>query len=109
MVYHYFPQKYATVDYANGLTQEQLDAVRLHSIEYQEASRPFAEKEQDPMEERLLDDSASPDSKKVIGLSASSRDVFWKEEKRPSESSTLLALTQMALPSNDIMACAMTG
>jgi hypothetical protein len=32
MVYHCFPHIYANVDYANGLTQEQLDAVRIYKL-----------------------------------------------------------------------------
>jgi hypothetical protein len=31
LVYHYFPHKYANVEWANGLTQEQLDAVRIYN------------------------------------------------------------------------------
>lgn len=102
LVYHYFPHKYANVEYANGLTQEQLDAVRIHYVEPQVVPRTTAEKI--PDEESLEKLSQT----KVIGL-RSPRDGFWKEEEKRSEPSSLLAFTQFALPSNDIMACAMTG
>jgi hypothetical protein len=30
LVYYYFPHKYANVEHASGITQEQLDAVRIY-------------------------------------------------------------------------------
>ena len=102
LVYHYFPHKYANVEYANGLTQEQLEAVRIHYVEPQVMPTTTAEKM--PVEE-----VEKRSSSMVLGWIPSPRDGFWKEEEKRSEPSSLLALTQFALPSNDIMACAMTG
>lgn len=101
LVYHYFPHKYANVEHANGLTQEELDAVRIHYVEQPGLSITTEEKIPD-------EDLEKRSQSAVVGLRPSSREGFWKEEKR-SEPSNLLALTQFALPSNDIMACAMTG
>ncbi len=99
LVYHYFPHKYANVEYANGLTQEQLDAVRIHHVE-----QPQVLTRTTPQE-----DLEKRPQNTVIDLRPFSRDGFWKEEEKRSEPPSLLALTQLALPSNDIMACAMTG
>jgi len=114
MLYHYFPEKYANVEYANGLTQEQLDAVRVYKIEYHPAEERNFVEEKSNIEHHHHDQQdlvvEEDNSKVVTNLRPFSRDGFWKEEKqRTPETSPLLTLTQIALPPNDIMACAMTG
>jgi hypothetical protein len=121
VVYHYFPYKYANVKYANGLTQEQLDAVRIHTVDH---TVRWSDEEQ-VMEERVtmlpqnkIDEAAkhvpSEDTTAFSTISTLPRDSpysFWKEEKREEtseRSSPLLELGQLVFSSNDILACSMT-
>jgi hypothetical protein len=93
-VYHYFPEKYADVEHANGLTQEQLDAVR----EYKSSDRAVGDlpREDTVTMERKI--SRVPED-------ASFGNKFWKEES--------LSLAKLAegfsMPSQDIIACSMTA
>jgi hypothetical protein len=93
-VYHYFPEKYADVEHANGLTQQQLDAVR----EYRSSNRAVGDlpKEDTVMMEHKI--SHGPED-------ASFGNKYWKEES--------LSLAKVAegfsMPSQDIIACSMTA
>jgi len=129
IVYHYFPQKYANVEHANGLTQEQLDAVRIYKVSTTSAT---VEEEREQVEEidasvvaaadaqnkeqPLLDLSTvykAPSDEELAQLRPLSSytipNTFWKEETRDRESKSILPKPSFVFPSSDIMACAMTG
>lgn len=84
LVYRYFPHRYANVTHANGLTQEQLEAVRVHKI----------------VEQNNID-TASEEQQQSLGP----RNMFWKEEKQESSS----FLQDFLLPSQEVIACSMEG
>jgi hypothetical protein len=135
MVYHYFPYRYANVEYANGLTQEQLDAVRTYNVLATSATSPeHTSTEEQENDASFLAASASdekltvtsedistaykpPTDKELAEIrpisnneSATTTNSFWKEEKeREGEGETLPNASSFLFPSNDILACAMTG
>jgi hypothetical protein len=101
LVYRYFPHQYANVTHANGLTQEQLDAVRVHKIPDQKIPTQSQEQEDETFrEEQPL--------KLFSEREESTGKMFWKEEK--------VAATRIwpekqdfGLESQEIVACSMTG
>ena len=123
VVYRFFPHKYANVTNANGLSQEQLDAVRVHNVD--QMLRWSDDEEPQVMGEQgtLRDDSHEPTKHVPLedatsfntGIPMQLRDSphsFWKEERR-EESNQLtsipfLALGQQVFSTNDILACSMT-
>jgi hypothetical protein len=128
MVYHCFPHRYANVDYANGLTQEQLDAVRIYKL-------PTTTTAEEDVSFLLTadDDHASNNELPVIhnddistvykaptdeelaeirplsSTTSAATNYFWNEEKRERETLVPKKPSFMVFPSNDILACAMTG
>ena len=97
LVYHYFPEKYADVEYANGLTQEQLEAVRI--IKTEQKPVKTSEEEYFPVPTHL--------SNKISDLQQddSVENRFWKEENL-----SLASLSeQFIMPSQAIIACSMTA
>jgi hypothetical protein len=128
LIYKYMPYKFAEVEYANGLTQEQLDAVKLyygHTAEAEEQQQ----QEQDPMklvtsvlntaaeEDQRLQSQQQEDEKQQQQqqqqeqkLSYSTLTSFWIEKKK-EELSSLPSLSSipLGLPQQEILACAMTG
>jgi len=125
-VYRFFPHKYANVTNANGLSQEQLDAVRIHHVDQTVRWRDDDEEHQEMREQQgtLRDDIHEP-TKAVnpsedttsfnTGIPMLLRDSphsFWKEEKREESqelpSISFVALGQQVFSTNDILACSMT-
>ena len=99
LVYHYFPEKYADVEYANGLTQEQLEAVRIIKTEQKPVTTSEEEYSTLPVPTHL--------SKKISDLQQddSVENKFWKEENL-----SLASLSeQFIMPSQAIIACSMTA
>ena len=126
-VYRFFPHKYANVTNANGLSQEQLDAVRIHPVDDQRVRWRDGDEGHHEIREQevtLLRDDFHEPTKTVpsenttefhTGIPMLLRDSphsFWKEEKREESqdvpSISFLALGQQAFSSNDILACSMT-
>lgn len=96
VVYHYFPEKYANVEYASGLTQEQLDAA--HEMKFPDQAVTYRPRD---------DIVAIARERKVepVPEDTSAVNRFWKEEN--------LSLAKFAqgfvMPSQEIIACSMTG
>jgi hypothetical protein len=96
LIYHYFPHKYANVEYANGLTQDQLGTARnMTSVT------------QSGQEENFLSSGSSFVFDRISGTSdeSSLESKFWKEE-HPTLS---LMREVFMMPSQEIIACSMTG
>lgn len=118
VVYHYFPHKYANVEQANGLTQEQLDAVRVHHVDRLVTMAQGEEKsELEEKAEVLVEETSQNtliDNFTVEPISRNSRDSFygfWKEERRDEDHerpAPIFPLGRTAFSSNDILACSMT-
>jgi len=114
VVYHYFPHKYVNVEYANGLTQEQLDAVRIHRVNNNNNNNRTAEEnsastttfsETDSWENKVATETLK--FTESMPQKASTSNSFWTEEKRellPASISEAPSFFQ----SNEVMACAMT-
>ena len=101
-VYKYFPHKYANVDYAPGLTQEQLDAVRIHAIpqHHEEEVVMLKSAETSQQKEVFREEKIQPVKEDV-----KDHNSFWKEETIvPSKWQEVISL-----PSQEIVACSMTG
>ena len=97
LVYHYFPEKYADVEYANGLTQEQLEAVRIIKTE----QKPVMTSE----EEYLSVPTHLSNKISDLQQDDSVENRFWKEENL-----SLASLSeQFIMPSQAIIACSMTA
>jgi len=102
-VYKYFPHKYANVQRANGLTQEQLDAVRIHQIPVDNTVQTKFEEEEELKDESFRE--AKP-MHILSKLEEKSQDLFWKE----GETDTPTWPASIAIiPSQEIIACSMTG
>ena len=96
LVYKFFPEKYANVDYANGLTQGQLNAARNVKIQEQSMSTP--------VEDNIT--TLQPIMKKISNLQeefSSIENLFWKEERIPLTS----IREEFVMPSQEIIACSM--
>ncbi|KAG7368992.1 hypothetical protein IV203_031735 [Nitzschia inconspicua] len=129
LIYHYAPHKFANVEWANGLTQEQLDAVRIYQVETEEqATRPPKNQEHVASlptlfaaEQALLEvveqskhtavrqeseheNFLAKNYNKLREDTASTKTRFWKEGEE-----AFTALIPVALPRQEILACAMTG
>eukprot|EP00980_Cylindrotheca_fusiformis_P009843 scaffold2177_cov115-Cylindrotheca_fusiformis.AAC.8 len=99
-VYHYFPEKYANVEHANGLTQEQLDAARNAAI----VERPeHIVALSTPLEQHHQIASVPPSSREEEMDESSSVNQFWKEEKLSK------LAEEFIMPSQDVIACSLTG
>jgi hypothetical protein len=98
LVYHYFPHKYANVEHANGLTQDQLDAVRVFKTS-DVAVTSQIEEEQEVRPEVV---ETVTDTKSAKEENNNSR--FWSDMPTIVEQPPTFLL-----PSQDILACAMTG
>jgi hypothetical protein len=130
MIYKYFPHKFANVESANGLTQEQLDAVRVYrddmaeekttttttstTILYEEPQPTFLDAvnlqecvlpEQYHQIQESHNDIYNNNIKTKTDDTATSKTRFWKE----GEATLMTAFIPAALPRHEIMACAMTG
>jgi len=116
LVYNCFPHKYANVAFANGLTQDQLDAVRIHSVDH---TVRWVEQEEDNDEEHITEltndnlNASTRHEPQEDKTPLNSPNLFWKEEMReetPSRPYPLVALGQQVfmVSSNDILACSMT-
>jgi hypothetical protein len=94
LVYRYFPHKYANVQQANGLTQAQLDAVRIQNVETILPPETVSS-QQTKTTTTTLFSSNKPEERPADNL-------FWKEDHQTQEQ-------ESNLQSQDILACAMTG
>ena len=98
LVYKYFPEKYATVEYANGLTQDQLDAVRVFKQEIatvqqdEQAATPTGVVAKEEIEN------------KNDGTFMMNR--FWNDMPSTKE---IVEETIFVIPRQEIIACSMTG
>lgn len=114
MVYRFFPHKFAHVETANGITQEQLDAVRIcyaPEIVAQiamttprdtEATSPTILKERQEVQTLSTSRKESPSQENY------NRTIFWTERREEEGAKTLSKLVAINLPSHEILACAMT-
>ena len=99
LVYKFFPEKYANINYANGLTQEQLDAARnVKKIQEQRVITPV--QDNTPTLEPIMKKIST-----LQGEFSSIENLFWKEEKNPLTS----IREEFAVPSQEIIACSMEG
>lgn len=117
MIYRYFPHKFADVEAASGITQEQLDAVRI-PIQPVPAinNRTSSVAEQEIQElipafhiESDVDDRTTT-IKKEISPTNNNKTIFWierREEKGGVNVSSSLTIA-VDLPRQEILACAMT-
>lgn len=96
LIYHYYPMKYANVEYANGLTREQLDKAYMLKVEHDGVNH------EKPV---IIEESAGDLRYFQLGLSDTNR--FWKE----STEIFLLPRTaeEFAMAQREIIACSMTG
>jgi hypothetical protein len=129
MIYKYFPHKFANVEWANGLTEEQLDAVRVYrhdattscstEDQYQVSTSTLfgARSLGDTLKLHVLhgqqleqrysiqESHSDNDSNNMKeGDTSNSKTKFWKEGE-----GTLASLIPVALPRQEILSCAMTG
>ena len=124
-VYHYFPEKYANVDYANGLTQDQLNAVRVYRLPLNattELTEPH--QQQDTMNDQ--DTTKNPplslsfrdeafrlhDTPSTATRPSSDDHSFWREDSSPSlreKSAPLISWKPQESFRAEILACSMTG
>jgi hypothetical protein len=100
LVYRYFPHRYANVQQANGLTQAQLDAVRIYNVEtILSPAETISSKQQQTTTgtttTTTLFSSSKPEETPADNL-------FWKEEHQTQEQ-------DFNAQSQDILGCAMTG
>ena len=124
MVYHYFPHKYANVEHANGLTQEQLDAVRIYpevltsaEQEQERLSAFFSADDGQKNEWPVIEDTnavyKAPTDEELAELrplsSFATTAVFGKDRKREPVTNNPVPKPSIIFPSSDIMSCAMTG
>ncbi len=117
MIYKYFPHKFANVEYANGLTKEQLDAVRM----YRDATDSDIEKSSKEHETPVVmchdtaqnhdlrrQEQQQKEIKKTreedFWASKAYKTKFWKE----SEETFTSLISVEVLPRQEIMSCAIT-
>jgi hypothetical protein len=77
LVYYYFPHKYANIQHANGITQEQLDAVRIYKTN-NTTGEPV----------NVLTSKAHEDIKEL-----SRESIFWKDSSPQAEDFLACAMT----------------
>lgn len=114
MVYRYFPHKFAQVEAASGITQEELDAVRVfHSPELKaqgENAEPTAAPafHSDGRQEARRRQESPASVKESPSYENSNRTLFWID-RRPEDGGNMLSnLVAVRLPRQDVMDCAMT-
>jgi hypothetical protein len=103
VIYHYFPEKYVTVEQANGLTQEQLEV----SHELMTRHETFVEEPQplilsSQTDTTILESSSSSSSPPPSPLI---KHKFWKEEAN----SLPWLRPDFIMASQEIIACSMEG
>jgi hypothetical protein len=102
LVYRYFPHKYANVMHANGLTQEQLEAVRVHKIPDQKIPTQSQEQEHETFREQQPLKVFSEREK-------STGNMFSKEEKVASTRIWPEKQDFGLASQEEVVACSMTG
>lgn len=132
MIYNYFPHKFANVDAANGITQEELDFVRHmyggrvgHAIDDKsdDSSTTTAETVESDLLHRYdsFDDSISnelPQHSHIVERSrkttekeessqTSSFERFWTEQEESAEK--YISMIPVIVPRQEILACSMTA
>ena len=102
LFFYLMPHKYATVDYAYGLTQDQLDSVRY--LRYQTAAQEAAE----PVTKALpvKDNKVTVREVTTIGFSG---ETLFSIEQRLSAAVEPRAAALPQLWQQDVIACSMTG
>ncbi|GKY90374.1 hypothetical protein MPSEU_000011400 [Mayamaea pseudoterrestris] len=108
LFFYWMPHKYASVDRAYGLTQEQLDSVRyLRRANENESQRPLAVMEQQQTQPLRDEDwSRSEESIRDIQIGFSNETLF-SLDAATKQSREALPLPQ--LWQQDVIACSMTG
>lgn len=112
LVYLCFPHKYANVEYANGLTQEQLDAVKPHNLKtytpINEDAGILQVYRSSNMQESKPDDTLLTEftTRFTTEFSSSSqRD----NKKAPNNSSRTVIRPEQIIPGEELLSCSMTG
>ena len=109
LVYHYFPHKYANVEHANGLTQEQLDAVRIYRQQpIQPISLPTSRETNTPMTMATPTPDVRPARPQEKFLDQIPTTSFGSNVREEKKSVFQWREKEFALGSSDLMAAAMT-
>ena len=117
MVYRFFPYRYANVEHANGLTQDQLEAVRVHKIPHT-GSLPDEERDFQDTTASSSSEEESPSMNMQTSSGSTYRptDKFWREVseisgevRRNDVTESVQRLENRVFRSQEILACAMTG
>jgi hypothetical protein len=109
LIYHYCPEKYANVEWANGLTQDQLDAVRrpaVHTIDGDEKNTSSGQKEEQMVGDMLWDAAevvaAATTTTQPLHQESTSRSV--DESSTPTQTAALTSKSNnnrnIAIPSS---------
>lgn len=103
-IYNHWPEKYATVDYANGLTQEELD--RAHQMKPLMLQFDTFAKSDDKIavEESTMSRTPLRYSFDFSTATLDQSNQFWKEAEHP-----LALIKGFTMQNQDIIACSMTS
>jgi len=98
-IYNHWPEKYASVELANGLTQEELD--RAHQL------KPAIVFDKPTAEEVSMMSRTSPVYSLDLSESTTTLDqtnLFWNEAEEP-----MAVIKEFTMPNQDIIAASMTS
>jgi hypothetical protein len=129
LIYHFAPHKFANVEYAAGLTQEQLDAVRVYQRQLEDdidatlAALPVSLSAEILRRHETEHDQITAETRPpLVALQQQNEDETQRQEKnsrRIQEASssfwkegaeeTISNLIPMSLSGQDVLACSMTG
>jgi hypothetical protein len=127
MIYRFFPHKFAHVEAASGITQEQLDAVRIYyaaeialpdvimktsSTQEEEESHAltpvFLSSMNESEDYRTKDYSTTKKESTSSHDEINSKTILWIEQREERTVNILSSFLPIDLPRQEILACAMT-
>lgn len=129
LVYLLFPHKYAHVEYANGLSQEQLDAVKPHNLKFEtDTITPKPSINEDEWEYQIQNSSAFNTNTRRQESRSDDTESSWTQSssatpcaaefplsstvddnKEPNHSPRIVIRPEQIVSAQDLLSCSMTG